>query len=120
MKKVIIAGFIIFGTAVGLAAVWFRQNTDTVFLLNISGTLLGDAVYSGAIKLLGDPYSPQAHYTVPWLFRIPQVYVPASLFFWGVTGTLLAILLRPKVVAITMGLYLLVLGIIPLLVATGV
>ena len=82
MKKVIVTGFIIYGTAVGLSAVWFHQHTDMLFLLNIPGTLLGDAVYGLSIRFFGDPHSSQAHYTIPWLFRIPQVYVPTSVLFW--------------------------------------
>ena len=120
MKKVIITGFIVFGAVAGLTAVWFHQNTDTMFLLNIPGTWLGDAVYNLSIRLFGDPYSSQAHYTIPWLLRIPQVYVPVSTFFWGVLGALFSIFLKPKMIALIMGLYLIMFGIIYLLAETGV
>jgi hypothetical protein len=112
VKKLIITAFVIFGVAVGFVSVWFRQNTDTAFLLNIPGTILGDAVYNWSINLIGNPHSSQAHYTIPWLLRIPQVYVPTSIFFWGIIGTLLTIFLKPKVIGIIMGAYLLTLGII--------
>ena len=92
MKKiVIIAVFIVYGIAAGFIAVWFRQHTDMVFLLNIPGTLLGDAVYGLSIRFLGDPHSSQAHFTTPWLFRIPQVYVPVSIFFWGLLGAVILV-----------------------------
>lgn len=104
MKKAFaIVGFMVFGTALGFAAVWFRQHTDTVFLLNIPGTWLGDAVYDLSIRFFGDPCSSQAHYTIPWLLRIPQVYLPASIFFWGILGTLFAKFLKPKMIALMMG-----------------
>jgi hypothetical protein len=115
VKKVIITGFIIFGTALGLANVWFRQNTDAVFFLNIPGMWLGDVIYTLSVKLFGDPHSSQAHYTIPWLLRIPQVYVPISILFWGILGMLLAIFLKPKTIGWIVGLYFVVFGIIYLL-----
>ena len=83
-----IIGFLLYGTLVGFVSIWFDQNSDTPFLLNIPGTLLGDAIYSLSIRFLGDPHSAQAHFTIPWILRIPQVYVPASIFFWGLLGAL--------------------------------
>ncbi|MFC1873685.1 hypothetical protein ACFLYX_00095 [Chloroflexota bacterium] len=110
LKKFIITGFIIYGAALGFVAVWFHQHTDTFFLFNIPGTLLGDTVYGLSIRLLGNPHSSQAHYTIPWLLRIPQVYVPTSVFFWGLLGTLFMVFLKPRVVAWIMGIYLIVFG----------
>lgn len=118
-KKVTILGFIIFGTAFGLVAVWFRQNTDTVFLFNIPGTLFGDAVYGLAIRFFGDQYYSQAHYTIPWLFRIPQVYVPASILFWGLIGTIFTMFLELRIIAWIMGVYLVVIGGLYLLLGFG-
>ena len=119
MKILIIMGFIIYGTAVGLIAVWFDQHTDMLFLLNIPGTLLGDVVYGLSIRLFGDPHSSQAHYTIPWLFRIPQVYVPVSIFFWGLVGTIFMAFLKLRIIAWIMGLYLVVFGSIYLLAEIG-
>jgi hypothetical protein len=115
VKKVIIAGFLIYGIAVGFTAVWFRQHTDSVFLLNIPGTLLGDAAYNLSIRFFGDPHSSQAHITIPWLLRIPQVYIPSSIFFWGILGTLFAMFIKPKVIALIMALYLIAFGTLHLL-----
>ncbi len=119
MKKAIITTFIISGTVVGFISIWFRQNTDTVFLLNVPGTWLGDAIYSLSIRFIGDSYSSQAHSTIPWLLRVPQVYVPASILFWGIVGTLFTMLIKPKMIALIMGLYLIVFGIIYLLAEIG-
>ena len=91
MKRIILIGFILYGIAVGFISVWFRQNTDSVFLLNIPGTLLGDAVYGFSINFLGDPHSSQAHFTIPWILRIPQVYVPVSIFFWGLLSAVILV-----------------------------
>jgi len=110
MRKFIITGFIILGVIVGFIAIWFREHTDMVFLLNIPGTLLGDAIYGLSIRFIGDPHSAQAHYTIPWLFRIPQVYVPASILFWGIIGMIFAIFLKPRTVVWIMGIYLVVFG----------
>ena len=109
-KSFIIIGFIVFGMVLGFTSVWFRQHTDSMFLLNIPGTLLGDAAYGLTIRFFGDPHSSQAHYTIPWLFRIPQVYVPASILFWGLLGTLFAMFLKLKIIAWITGTYLVVLG----------
>ena len=119
MKKFIIIGFIIFGVLVGFAAVWFREHTDMVFLLNIPGTLLGDALYGLSIRFLGDQHSSQAHYTIPWLLRIPQVYVPASIFFWGVIGIIFTVALKPRIVVWIAGIYLAVFGCFYLLAELG-
>ncbi len=119
MKRIIIAGFIVYGTVVGFIAVWFRQNTDTVFLLNIPGTLLGDTIYGLSIRSFGDPYSSQAHYTIPWLFRIPQVYVPVSILLWGLIGTLFAVFLKPRIVAWIIGVCLAVFGSLYFLASLG-
>ena len=65
----ILIGFVLYGIAVGFVSIWFRQHTDSVFLLNIPGTLLGDAVYGLSIRFLGDPHSSQVHFTTPWLCK---------------------------------------------------
>jgi len=119
MKKITITGFIIYGIAVGFISVWFRQHTDTLFLLNVPGTLLGDAVYGLSIRFFGDPHSSQAHYTIPWLFRIPQVYVPTSVFFWGLLGTIFAVFLKPRIIAWIMGIYVVTFGSLYLLAVLG-
>ena len=118
-KAIIMIGFIIYGIAVGFIAVWFRQNTDMVFLLNIPGTLLGDAVYGLSIRFFGDPHSSQAHYTIPWLFRIPQVYVPISVLFWGLLGTIFTVFLKPRIIAWITGIYIVVFGSLYLLAELG-
>ena len=58
------------------------------YILNLPGNLLAESVYANSIEFIGDPYSSQAHYTIPWILRIPQVIIPVSLSFWTVFGML--------------------------------
>lgn len=85
MRKLILISAL-WGVIAGLISVWFRGHTDTLFWFNIPGTLLGDMIYGLSIRLLGDPQSSQAHFTIPWMLRIPQVYVLVSILFWGLLG----------------------------------
>jgi hypothetical protein len=85
-KSKVLTGFLVYGIAVGLLSSWWWGISDSPFLLNVPGELLGYEVYDVAIRLLGDPYSPQAHYSIPWVLRVPQVFVPVSTLFWGVIG----------------------------------
>ena len=86
MKSKVLVGFLIYGIVVGLLSYWWWHISDNLFLLNIPGELLGYEVYDLSINFLGDPFSPQAHYTIPWFLRIPQVFVPVSVIFWGMIG----------------------------------
>jgi hypothetical protein len=85
-RSKILAGFLIYGVTVGLVSSWWWSISDNLFLLNIPGELIGYQVYYISIKVLGNPASPQAHYTIPWLLRIPQVFIPVSAIFWGLIG----------------------------------
>ena len=114
-KIIFIVCFLLFGIGVGFVSVWFDDNTDTIFFLNIPGTIIGDGIYSGSIRLFGDPSSSQAHYTIPWLLRIPQVYVLASGLFWGLLGALFAFFLKLRVILWIAGVYVLILVIITIL-----
>ena len=58
------------------------------FLLNLPGNLLAESVYTNSIELIGQPTSSQAHYSIPWILRIPQVIVPVSMFFWIGAGVI--------------------------------
>jgi hypothetical protein len=90
-KGSIIIAFLIFavGTGVWVALVW---PLDSSTLLNFPASLFGDALYQWSIRYLGDPSSPQAHYTIPWLLRVPQVYVVASIILWGFLGLMIQLI----------------------------
>jgi hypothetical protein len=85
MRTKILASFLIYGLTVGVLCVWWWGN-NLILLFNIPGVVLGDKVYSLAIDRLGDISSPYAHYTIPWVFRVPQIYVPVSIVLWGLVG----------------------------------
>ena len=85
-KNLLLIVFAIFGLLVGFLSIWWWYVADSLFFLNIPGMLLGEGIYTASINLLGNPISNQAHYTIPWLLRIPQVYILASILFWGFLG----------------------------------
>jgi len=91
----VLAGFVIAGVIGGLVAVW-AWPADLAVLLDLPGVLLGDLVYSWSIAYLGDPASSQAHFTIPWLLRVPQVYVPVSTLFWGFVGLVVQAVVNRK------------------------
>ena len=91
MKAKILLSFLIYGLLVGIFSVWWRGVSDAIFVFNIPGVLLGDEVYSLSIFYLGDPNSPQAHYSILWILRIPQVYIPG-----GMVGSLVQLVYYKK------------------------
>ncbi len=86
-KIAIVLGFLIFSVISGLGVVW-RWPGDIIVMVNFPASLIGDWIYQASIQYLGDPHSDQAHYTIPWILRVPQVYVLASVLFWGLAGLL--------------------------------
>ena len=87
-KKVILVGFLVFGTTIGFFTAWLWP-ADSSFYLNVFGALLSDQVYDLSIRCFGDIISSQAHYTIPWVLRIPQVYVITSIVVYALLGLLL-------------------------------
>ena len=90
-KKAILVGFLVFGTAIGFFAVWLWP-ADSSFYFNVLPALLGDQVYNLSIRYFGDIISPQAHYTIPWILRVPQVYVITSIVVYGLIGLVLQLI----------------------------
>jgi hypothetical protein len=84
-KGAVLLACLIFGISMGFLTAYLWPN-DTSVIVNLPASLFGDWIYRESIQLLGNPSSAQAHYTIPWLLRIPQVYVPASVLFWSVAG----------------------------------
>jgi len=85
-KNKILSIFLAYGITIGFLSVWWWYVSDNLFLPNIPAVLLGDQIYTSSIDVFGNPYSGQAHYTIPWILRIPQVYVSVSIVFWGLLG----------------------------------
>ncbi len=90
-KKAILLGFLTFGTAIGFLTAW-AWPADSSFYFNVLPALLGDQVYNLSIQHFGDIISPQAHYTIPWILRIPQVYVITSIVLCGLVGLLIQLI----------------------------
>ena len=87
--------FLLYGVVAGFISAWWWTFSDNLFLLNVPGMLIGGGVYSLAIELLGNPSSAQAHYSIPWILRIPQIYVPVTIIFWGLLGLIVQSCWRP-------------------------
>ena len=81
----IVLGFLIFGGLSGLLAAWAWPLDSSVYC-NIYAVLAGDWVCRAAIEYLGGSRSANAHETIPWLLRTPQVYVPVSVLLSGLAG----------------------------------
>lgn len=84
-KRAILFSFLVFGAATGILTAWVWP-IDSSLYFNVLASLLGDQVYNLSIQFLGDASSSQAHYTIPWILRIPQVYVLTSIVVCGLVG----------------------------------
>jgi hypothetical protein len=76
---------LIFGAVTGSLTAWAWPLEASIYF-NLLATLLGDRVYVLSIRYLGDSGSPQAHFTIPWTLRVPQVYVLASVALSALVG----------------------------------
>ncbi len=84
----LILGFVLFGLLIGiLAATLWPLDTSVYF--NPLAVWAGDWLYVHTIGWIGDPYSDQAGYTIPWLVRVPQVYVLVSFVLYGTLGVVI-------------------------------
>jgi hypothetical protein len=84
-KSAVVLGFLIFGVVTGILTAWAWPIESSIYF-NVYGTWLGDQAYGLAIRTIGDEGSSQAHYTIPWLLRIPQVYVITCILVSGLVG----------------------------------
>jgi hypothetical protein len=84
-KRAIILSFLVFGAVTGILTAWVWPIDSSIYF-NLFASFLGDQVYNMSIQLFGDTSSPQAHYTIPWILRIPQVYVMTSIVVCGLVS----------------------------------
>ncbi len=92
-ERRIFLSFLVFGTATGfLVALEWPQ--DSIYLYNFPAQFLGYEVYQRSIQLIGDPTADNAHATIPWFLRIPEVFVPVAILFWGLLGALVQYLVN--------------------------
>ena len=91
--RAIAVAIFIFGLVSGVlvAKIW---PYDTSVLVNFPAAWLGDWIYVQTIAWIGDPYSDRAHETIPWIFRVPQVYALASCVAYALIGSAAEILYR--------------------------
>jgi hypothetical protein len=81
----ILLGFLGFGAVTGALTVWVWPFDSSIYF-NFPATFVGDWVYNSSIQVFGDAHSPQAHWTIPWLLRIPQVYIAVAIALSGLAG----------------------------------
>lgn len=87
--------FLIIVTCYGVMSTFFSffewPDEGIHFILNLPGNLLSESVYVNSIELIGQQGSKQAHYTIPWILRVPQVIIPVSISFWIGLGVIIQI-----------------------------
>jgi hypothetical protein len=101
-KIIYIACFVAFGLALGFFIIWHNARCDTPLYLNLPGYSIGELFWNLWVRFISD--------ATPWIMSPPQVYVFASVLFWGIVGTLLVLFLKPKIIAWIMGAYLVIFG----------
>ncbi len=84
-SRILFLSFLLFGLATGILAVVLWPMDTSVFP-NVLAASAGDWIYVHAIEFIGDPRSDQAHDTIPWILRVPQVYALASCALSGALG----------------------------------
>lgn len=84
-RRAVAWGFLIYGVATGALAAW-AWPIDSATYPNVYAVLAGDWLYVRAIEWIGDPRSSNAHETIPWLLRVPQVYAGVSTVLGGGAG----------------------------------
>lgn len=89
MKTKLLIIIVSYGMFATFLSVLQWPNDGLGFILNLPGNLLGEMTYQNSIGYIGDPISPQAHYTIPWILRIPQVIVLVSIIFWAGIGIMI-------------------------------
>ena len=100
MKIRILIIILIYGICATSFSFLSWPNEGIHFILNLPGNLLGEMIYQNSIENIGDPTSSQAHFTIPWVLRIPQVFVLTSMVFWVGLGTGIQIFYNKLIVRI--------------------
>jgi hypothetical protein len=84
-SRAVFLGFLIFGLSTGIIAVALWPMDISVYP-NVLAAWVGDWIYVHAIEFIGNSHSDQAHYTIPWSLRVPQVYALASCVLFAALG----------------------------------
>lgn len=91
----VVFGFLLFATTTGLFVVQ-QWPQDSIFLYNFPAQFLGYETYYWSIELIGAPTSANAHDTIPWFLRIPQVFLVVSIIFWGLLGAFIQLVVNAR------------------------
>ncbi len=83
--RAILFSHLLYGAVAGILAVILWPADSTAYP-NALATWMGDWIYVHAIEFMGDSHFAQAHYTIPWLLRVPQVYALSSCVLCGTLG----------------------------------
>ncbi len=83
--------FSIFGLLTGLMVAWVWPYDSSIYL-NFPAVLVSDAVYGWATRTIA-PGSAEAHARIPWLLRIPQLYIWVSIVLSGLVGLVFQLIL---------------------------
>jgi hypothetical protein len=78
----------IFGIFLGLLCSLSLNNKEAWFTFNMPGMYVGEQVYICAIQNFGDSHSAFAHFTIPWILRIPQGYFLPTAVIWSFLGAI--------------------------------
>jgi len=93
VKTRILMFFLIYGVIMGcVSIIIWPADPVFIFLLNGPGLWLGDTVYTTAIN-----YLSHSGLTIPWVFRIPQIYFMTSVLFWGLVGGFICLVNPEKI-----------------------
>lgn len=90
-RTAIFAGFTMFGLLSGLLATLYGHH-EGQGIFNIIGVPLGEEVYSYSIDHFGNPDSGHAHYTIPWILRIPQICFFTSTIIFSLIGLIIQLI----------------------------
>jgi hypothetical protein len=89
--RFILAAFLVVGFGLGILSALLWPLEPAVYV-NVAGTAAGDWLYRISIERFGDPFSAQAHYTIPWVLRIPTVYVISTTVLYAAAGVFFQLL----------------------------
>ena len=89
--RFVVFTFLLFGIVLGFVSALLWPGDLGVYL-NVPGTAAGDWLYRFSIERFGDPNSDQAHYSIPWIVRIPQIYAVVSPVVYLLIGVPIQIL----------------------------
>jgi hypothetical protein len=93
-RVTMLLAFVVFGVFAGVMAAWVWPYDSSIYP-NLPAVLIADAIYNWAAREIASG-SADAHSGIPWLLRIPQIYIWASTTLSGLLGLILQILINRR------------------------